>query len=361
MAKALYVHIPFCAHICRYCDFSKVLYRKEWALSYLQKLFEELDSYGIASASTIYVGGGTPTALEDDDFEALLRKLSPLLEEGGEFTVEGNPENLSENKLRLMRRYGVNRLSLGAQSSHKDRLASLGRLHDFPMVEEAVRKAKEAGFRRISVDLIYGLSNESMKELDEDIDALFSLDVEHLSTYCLSVPQGTAFFNQGIREMEEGEAADQYERILKRFRKAGYERYEVSNFARGKGYSRHNLSYWRDKEYYGIGLGASGYLDGIRYTNTRNLQEYLQGKTRSEEEKITPEEDKKYFFLTNLRLAEGFSLSAYEARFGASFLEEYKEASAKLCAQGLLKIQDGRVVPTDRGILLLDRVLLELF
>lgn len=359
--RSLYVHVPFCAHLCAYCDFAKVLYEPAWALSYLGELKKEIASFRPEALDTIYIGGGTPSVLPVEEIADLLAFLSPLLAPGGEFSFEANPENFTREKAEILRRYGVNRLSFGVQSSNPTLLRLMGRHHTFAQAQEAVKIAREAGFDNLSCDLIYGLPGESLAILRNDIAALLSFRSEHLSTYCLSVNPGTSFFNEGIQEMDQALAADQYELILASLRKAGYDRYEVSNFAKDGHISRHNLAYWKDEPYYGAGLGAAGYIDSLRYSNTRNLSAYLKGIRHVEEEAVSVEEDKKYFFLTNLRLEEGFAFADYEKRFKSDFRLEYSKPRQELISQGLLKEDGARVYPTDQGILLLDRILLALY
>jgi oxygen-independent coproporphyrinogen-3 oxidase len=359
--RALYVHIPFCEHLCAYCDFAKVLYRPDWAFSYVEELKKEFAASGIGLVDTLYIGGGTPSVLTPSLLADLLAFLAPHLAPGGEFTVEGNPENLDEEKLVLLRSYGVNRLSLGVESASARLLALMGRHHSFAEAESVVVTAKRLGFPRINCDLIYGLPKETPSELEADIAALLKLKVGHLSTYCLTIHPGTAFFNEGYKEMGQDEAADSYELILRRLRAEGYDRYEVSNFARPGEESRHNLVYWHDEPYYGLGLGASGYVDGVHYDNTRSLRLYLQGKWRASEEKETPKDALEYYFLTNLRLEKGFSLGAFQEKFGFSFLQKYAAPVAALQSRGLLEVTPERVAPTDQGILLLDEILLALY
>jgi oxygen-independent coproporphyrinogen-3 oxidase len=360
-AKALYVHLPFCAHLCAYCDFPKVLYKERWAFSYVEELEKEARSYGPILAKSLYFGGGTPSVLPLPLLEKLLSFYSPLLTKGGEFTVECNPETINEEKLALFAAYGVNRLSFGVESASPRLLALMGRKHTFLEAKKAITLAKKLGFHNINADLIYALPGESLEELQNDIAALLSLEVDHLSTYCLSVNPGTLFYNKGYKEMEEGLAAEQYERILHELRKAGYDRYEVSNFCRNGKKSAHNLAYWKDEEYYGFGMGASGYLKGVRYDNTRNLQAYLAGKWREKEEKVDPQSALEYFFLTTLRLEEGFLLKDFADRFGYSFLKEYEKEVEKLQKEGLVELSSTSFRATDRGILLLDRILLTLY
>lgn len=361
MIPSLYVHIPFCEHLCAYCDFPKVLFAPKWAFSYLDSLEKEAASYPLTSYRTIYIGGGTPTALPDALFERLLAFLSPHLAKGGEFTCEANPENLSDAKLALLLKYGVNRLSLGIESSLPKFLLLMGRHHSFEDAKNAIERAKKAGFTNLNADLIYGLPGEALTDVKADCQAFLSLDIDHLSAYCLSVNPGTLFHNRGYQEMEQGSAADEYNEILHTFRAAGYDRYEVSNFCRNGKQSQHNLTYWHDEEYIGLGMGASGYVNGIRYDNTRNLEAYLAGNWRASEEIVDEKSGLEYYFLTNLRLESGFSLAAFEKKFHFDFLTHYATALAQNESRGLAEVQNGFFKATDQGILLLDRLLLSLY
>lgn len=363
MADSLYVHIPFCSHICGYCDFTKVLYRSEWVFSYVESLNKQLDSLGIKGPlKTIYVGGGTPSTLPNDLLKNLLEKLYRYLDPNDyEFTVEANPESLDKEKLLIMRNAGVNRLSIGLQSSNEKFLKLMGRHHTFKQGAEIVKLAKEYGFDNITCDLIYGLPSEKEEDVKRDIEALLELELPHLSTYCLSISKGTSWHKDGYKEMDDEEAAIQYELILKELRKAGYKRYEVSNFAKPGYESRHNMTYWKDKEYYAAGLGASGYLNGERFTYTKNLNSYLKGDYEGEREVVSLDEQIEEFFLTNLRLEAGFNIEDFNKRFSFDFKEKYKEELDKLVKDELLVLDYSNVRPTDKGILLLDRVLLALF
>ncbi len=363
MAESLYVHIPFCSHICGYCDFTKVLYRSEWVFSYVESLTKQLDSLNIKTPlKTVYVGGGTPSSLPNDLLRNLLEKLFKYLDPRDyEFTLEANPESLDKEKLLIMKEAGVNRLSIGLQSSSEKFLKLMGRHHTFEQGVEAIKLAKECGFKNITCDLIYGLPFEKEEDVKKDVKALLELDLPHLSTYCLSVSKGTSWHKDGYKEMDDEDAAIQYELILKEFRKAGYKRYEVSNFAKPGYESRHNMTYWKDNEYYAAGLGASGYLNGERFTFTKNLNSYLKGDYESEREVVSMDEEIEEFFLTNLRLEEGFMIDDFNKRFSLDFKEKYKEELDKLIKDELLMLDDSYVRPTDKGILLLDRILLTLF
>ncbi|MBP5091868.1 MAG: radical SAM family heme chaperone HemW [Bacilli bacterium] len=360
-ARSLYVHIPFCRSICGYCDFTKLLYREEFSFAYIQELKKEILSKNLGPMDTIYVGGGTPSALSLDELQELFSLLARYVKDDTEFTVEANPESFDLEKAKLFASFGVNRLSFGLESAREDALRMMGREHSLGDLQNALNIARGVGISNLNVDLIYALPGEKMGELKEDIDALLSLGVPHLSTYSLTVGKGSIFAKKGMKETEQDEQAEQYELILASFRKEGYIRYEVSNFAKAGFESRHNKTYWKDEEYAGVGLGASGYEEGIRYTNTKSLAKYLAGKHRDIIEKDDEEDALKYYFLTNLRLAEGFSLSDFEHRFGFSFLTRYEKTLSSLSKRGLLRCEGGRVFPTDQGVLLLDQILLSLF
>jgi len=360
--RALYIHIPFCDSICGYCDFCKLIYNEHFAHSYLEHLFAELDSFHIESVDTIYIGGGTPTSLSDPLFEKLLKKVSDYLAPEGEFTVEGNPENISKNKILMMARFGVNRVSIGMESSSPRLLDLMGRKHSFEKVRTAVETCRKNGILNINLDLMYALPDETNDELDADLETILSLDPSHISTYSLILEDNSLFKKRGIKEASDDIQADQYERILSKLRDAGYERYEVSNFAKDGFRSRHNLVYWHDEEYFGAGLGAAGYIDGIRYTNTRSFSQYIKNQDkRLASERVEGEDAIRYFLLTNLRLAEGFEISRFDRLFQINFAERYENVLPRLTKEGLIRIEGGRVKPTDKGILLLDRVLLDLY
>ncbi len=360
-SDALYVHIPFCAHLCHYCDFTKRVYDAPTASLYVDRLIQEISDYDVGQVTTIYLGGGTPTVLDDTQLERVLAALAPHLKENGEFTVEANVENVTLQKLRLMRTYGVNRLSIGVQTFDDAMLVTLNRFHRGEDAKEAVRLAQHEGFDRISIDLMYGLPGMTLEHVRRDLDAVLSLQVGHVSCYALSVVPGTIFFRRKIPEATQENSRDQYDLILKTLRDAGYQRYEVSNFARKGQTSRHNRVYWDDREYYGVGLGASGFLNGIRYTNTSKMSDYLQGKIVLESETVTRDIDENDFLMLKLRLEEGFLLNEFAARFQTSFLDKYKLEVETLVKRGLLRTDAQSVACTDDGLMLLDTVLLKLF
>jgi oxygen-independent coproporphyrinogen-3 oxidase len=337
-----------------------MLYDEKMAFEYLDALFLEIDLYKIDSVKTLYIGGGTPTALPPSLLEKLLKKVRPFLDQDGEFTVEINVENATDEKLAILKNNGINRLSIGVESTSDRILRLLNRRHTFKQAQELVRKAKAMGFVSINVDLIYGLPTQTKKHLIDDLNNLLALDPEHLSVYSLTVHPGTVFYLNGIKEQDEDQSRDHYDLILKTLRKAGYRRYEVSNFAKPGHESRHNLTYWRNEEYYGVGLGAAGYVDNVRYENTRSLTAYLKHTFRLNEEKVDTREKEKYFWILNLRLEEGFLISDYYREFGEKALERHMRTIEEAICDGLMIKTNDRIRLTDGGLMLLDRLLVKL-
>ena len=358
--KSLYIHIPFCQHVCSYCDFTKLFYNQKYELPYLEALEKEIKTKVTNKISTLYFGGGTPTALSDEGFERILTFAKHYLNSDYEFTVEANVENLTESKLDIMKRCGVNRLSIGVQSTCNALLKEIGRHHTFEEAQEIIKLAKSKGFSNINIDLIYGFKNETLIDLKHDLEEFIRLDIDHISIYSLIVEKGSILYNKHYEEQNEDDSRKFYDFIVSFLRKHGYERYEISNFARNEKYSRHNLTYWHNEEYYGCGLGASGYENGVRYTNTKSLPEYLKGNFISSFEKVGEKELKQYFLITNLRLEKGFLKSDYEQIFGKTFEEEYSEKIFNFDLQKYFDFSSDRIRLTDEGLILMDFILLKL-
>lgn len=337
-----------------------MLYQEGWADCYLDRLFVELDGYAISKVGTIYVGGGTPTALNERQLERLLAKVSPYLASGGEFTVEANVENGSATKLDIMKNNGVNRLSLGIQSFDARLLRHMNRRHDEAMTANVVAMARKRGFSNINGDLIYDLPGQTDNMLLDDIKKMVSLGLPHIATYSLGVHPHTVYGLKAVKEASDAASRRHYDVILKELRHAGYVRYEVSNFAKPGFEGRHNQAYWNNEHYYGVGLGASGYLPGMRYANTRNLSAYFEGKAIAEREPIGPSDEETYYLMLKLRLEKGFAALDFKTRFGYAFDEKYQTAIADLKARGLLTSDGYRWYATDEGLMLLDRLVVTL-
>lgn len=358
---SLYIHVPFCEHLCDYCDFPKLQYFRTFAKKYLTALKTELDSYHIDHRlKTIYVGGGTPTSLDDDLFEQLLEIISPYVEGVNEYTFEANPESLSEKKLALMKQHRVNRISIGVESTDDKVLASINRHHTFSDVKTAISKARKIGFDNLNVDLIIGLPHVSETIFRKDLDNILALGVDHISLYSLTVHPHTVFSLKGIKEPKEDFARKLYDIAEEVLLMNGYIHYEVSNWAKPEKESIHNFTYWKDEQYYGIGYGASGYVGDTRYVNTRNLEKYLSGQFIEESEIVDLKDDKTYFIMLNLRTNQGIDLDDYQNRFNEDILETKKEEIESFIKDGLLKNENNRLIATYNGMMILDQIILEL-
>ena len=359
--KALYIHIPFCERLCDYCDFTKLQYFRSFAEPYIKTLKKEIESYQISQElDTIYIGGGTPTCLEDDLFEELLSFLFAYTKGVKEYTVECNPESLSQNKLAIMKRYGVNRLSIGVESTNDMILKSINRNHTYEDVQKAILNARKMGFDNINVDLILGLPNVTKSLLKKDIVNILSLNVEHISCYSLTVHENTVFAINGISEPDGDFARDLYDLVNKELENNGYIHYEVSNWSKPGRFSQHNMTYWKDEQYYGVGLGASGYVNKCRYTNTKSINAYLEGKFIQTSEEISLSEDEEYYIMLNMRTINGISYKDYYEKFNKDFLHARGRAIDYLVTEKLITKDEIGIKPTYEGMMVLDSVVLKL-
>lgn len=358
---ACYVHIPFCRSICPYCDFPKVYYRSDWADSYLDRLLLELSDCPHSEFKTLYFGGGTPTALPLDGLVKALKAFSLRLTPGGEFSVEGNPESFTPELCQALSESGVNRVSIGAQSSDGKLLATLGRTHRFSDVEQAVDNLLSAGINNINLDLIYAAPGEGVDEARRDAESFALLPITHLSAYSLILEQGTCYSARGIKEASQDEQAEQFLAIRDALEAGGFRQYEVSSFERGGHECAHNKEYWMGRHYLGFGMGASGFLPNGHYRNTRSLSRYLRLGPCPQFEQESEQDRIEEYLLTNLRLLEGFELSEFESLFGNKALQSLLAKANKPISEGILKEESGRLFPTKDGILLLDSALVDLF
>ena len=361
-----YVHIPFCTQICYYCDFSKVFIKNQPVDAYLEHLIQETRSYEIGKLRTLYIGGGTPTALSAQQLAYLLTELPKVMDLSGveEFTIEANPGDLDPDKIAVLKDSQVNRVSLGVQTFDNKMLKKIGRSHQEQDIYDNIRHLKQAGFDNISIDLIYALPGQTMDQVKENVAKAIDLDIPHMSLYSLILENHTVFMNRMRRGKlplpKEELEAEMFEYIIEELEKAGFEHYEISNFSKPGFESRHNLVYWDNAEYYGLGAGASGYVDGIRYKNHGPIRHYLEaveaGKARITEEHLTLEEKMEEELFLGLRKKTGVSKARFEEKFGISFDQRYGEVVASLTEQGLLVPDDKQVRMTKRGLFLGDTV-----
>ncbi|HEL1200823.1 TPA: oxygen-independent coproporphyrinogen III oxidase [Streptococcus equi subsp. zooepidemicus] len=361
-----YVHIPFCTQICYYCDFSKVFIKNQPVDAYLEALIKEFESYQISSLKTLYIGGGTPTAITAKQLDYLLSHLQQhlQLDQLEEFTIEANPGDLTEDKIAVLGQSAVNRISLGVQTFNDKQLKQIGRSHTEAQIYTTIASLKEAGFQNMSIDLIYALPGQTIQQVKENVAKALSLDIPHLSLYSLILEHHTVFMNKMRRGKlqlpTEDLEAEMFEYIISEMEANGFEHYEISNFTKPGFESRHNLMYWNNDEYFGCGAGASGYLNGIRYRNRVPIQHYLkavaEGNARLSEEPLTKEEMMEEELFLGLRKKSGVSVSRFQEKFGLSFESRYGPVVRELQAQGLLVKDKDFVRMTKKGLFLGDSV-----
>ena len=361
-----YVHIPFCTQICYYCDFSKVFIKNQPVDSYLEHLLQEFHSYDIQKLRTLYIGGGTPTALSAPQLEVLLDGLTKNLDLSvlEELTIEANPGDLDKDKIAVLKNSAVNRVSLGVQTFDDKMLKKIGRSHLEKDIYENIDRLKSAGFDNISIDLIYALPGQTMEQVKDNVAKAIALEIPHMSLYSLILENHTVFMNRMRRGKlplpKEELEAEMFEYIIEELEKAGFEHYEISNFSKPGFESRHNLVYWDNAEYYGLGAGASGYVDGIRYKNHGPIRHYLEaveaGKARITEEHLTLEEKMEEELFLGLRKKTGVSKKRFEEKFSVNFDQQYGPVVEELTQQGLLVPDDKQVRMTKRGLFLGDTV-----
>ena len=361
-----YVHISFCTQICYYCDFSKVFIKNQPVDSYLEHLIEEYDSYDIKKLRTLYIGGGTPTALSAPQLAFLLEKLTDKLDLSylEELTIEANPGDLDQEKIAVLKDSPVNRVSLGVQTFNDRMLKQIGRSHLEKDIYENIANLKKAGFDNISIDLIYALPKQTMEDVKTNVAKAIALDIPHMSLYSLILENHTVFMNRMRRGKlplpKEDLEAEMFDYIIAELEKAGFEHYEISNFSKPGFESRHNLMYWDNAEYYGIGAGASGYVDGIRYKNHGPIRHYLHaveaGNARVQEEVLTLHEKMEEEMFLGLRKKSGVSKKRFEEKFGLSFEDQYGAVVSELTEQGLLVPDKDIVRMTKKGLFLGDTV-----
>jgi len=355
--RAVYIHIPFCTNKCHYCDFNSVVLQGQPVMDYLQALEREM-AYTVErlppqTIDTIYVGGGTPTVLTPEQMAHFLRSVRAWFPDQAvnlEFSMEANPGTVDEEKLAAMKEGGVNRISFGVQSFDNRLLHDIGRIHDTSDVYRSLEAARKAGFTNLSIDLMFGLPNQTLEQLDHTLSAALALDLPHYSIYSLKVEENTLFYKLYQRDElplpDEDTELEMYRLIMDRLQAAGYEQYEISNFARPGFESRHNMTYWRNEPYYGIGAGAHGYAARLRHMNIRGVQPYIRacqtGLPRAEEHPVSEQEAMEDFMMVGLRMLRGVSNEDFRRQFAVSMEEAFGQTLSRLLTQGLLeRTEDG--------------------
>ncbi|WP_280768518.1 radical SAM family heme chaperone HemW [Salipaludibacillus daqingensis] len=368
MPKSLYVHVPFCEQICHYCDFNKFFLKNQPIDEYLELCASEMEKTVHSfptdeGISTIYIGGGTPTSISTHQLQYLLAKVKQhfFLAENVEFTVEVNPGSADEEKMAMLYEMGVNRLSIGAQTFDENLLKAINRDHEAKDVEKTVELARRVGINNLSIDMMFGLPRQTMSQWKSSLEIVCQMPIQHISAYSLKVEEKTVFYQllrKGKLPMPGQETeAEMYEYMLEKLNENGFHHYEISNFAKEGRQSLHNLTYWNNEEYYGIGAGAHSYMDGVRRANHGPLPKYMNALKNNElpyfEEHVVPTMEKmeEQMFM-GLRKRNGVSIQEFQKKFGKDVYEVFPQVIEKLKKNLLLEEDKGRVKLTNKGLLL---------
>ncbi len=369
-AAGLYIHVPFCRRKCLYCDFCSYPDRDRATVQcYVDRLCRELADRSAALSGreidTVYFGGGTPTLLTPAHASRILETVHAhyAITPDAEITTECNPATADERKLAELRSLGINRLSIGMQSAHNGELRALGRIHTFAQTEETVRAARAAGFDNLSLDIMYGIPTQTRQSFARTLEAVLALEPEHISAYSLILEEGTPFWDarDGLDLPDEDAVCDMTADALSVLRGAGYERYEISNFARTGYKSRHNLHYWNLDDYLGVGIAAHSLVGRTRLQNRPDLDAYLGGEEVAEQEETLDDGTlRDEYVMLRLRLADGVDKRELCTRFGASFDALYGEQVKKFVRMGLMADTPKSAAFTDEGFMVSNAVLAEM-
>lgn len=365
---SLYIHIPFCKQRCFYCDFptfaGKERFREEYVEALIKEIEDKCSNYLI---KTIFIGGGTPSYLEEKELEKLLIAVSKLnLSDELEYSMECNPGTVNEDKLKTMKKYGINRISFGLQSCNDQLLKKIGRIHTFKEFLENYNLARKVGFNNINVDLMYGLPNLTIQDWKNTLEKICELKPEHISAYSLIIEEGTAFYKLYEKDKLELPSEDD-ERVMDKLTKNilranGYHQYEISNFAFDGEECEHNKVYWSLGEYIGVGSASSSYIDGYRLVNTSNINDYIEKISNN----ISPvidkyensiEDEMEEFVFMGLRMVSGIDLLKFKKRFGVDINSIYKEVIEKNIKDGLLGVEENKMFLTAKGMELSNSVM----
>lgn len=361
---SLYIHIPFCEQKCFYCDFPSFSRMDNLRMDYIKALCKEIkifkEKYAEYVIDTIFIGGGTPSVLQASELEIVLKEINTLnVSKNVEFSMECNPGNLTEEKLRIMRKNGVNRISMGLQAKQNTLLKALGRIHDYDTFKENFILAKNNGFTNINVDLMFGLPNQKISDWKESLEEIISLNPSHISAYSLIIEEGTAFYKLYEADKlvlpSEEEEREMYHLTKTILEKAGFKQYEISNYAKEGFECKHNLAYWNMDNWIGLGSASASYVDGVRSKNISNVKEYINsmieyGEAIEENFNNTKNDDMEEFMFMGLRKINGISEKEFKDRFKVDIDEIYSHVFKKYEKEELLKRKDGLIYLTAKGI-----------
>ena len=360
----LYLHMPFCVRKCAYCDFLSFPTDQETQNLYTRRLREDIDAmgkkYGDIPVDTIFIGGGTPSVPDSALIVGIMEHVRKAFHvaEGAEISMEANPGTVTREKLTDYRRAGINRLSFGLQSANDRELKLLGRIHTWAEFQESFHLARECGFTNINIDLMSALPGQTRESWKDTLKRVTDLNPEHISAYSLIIEDGTPFgekygSEEGRKLLPDEDSEREMYHETKRFlRDCGYERYEISNYAKPGRACRHNIGYWTGLPYLGLGLGASSYMDGCRFAVNSDMKQYLEEKPGmfTDVEKLTKKDMEEEFFYVGLRMTAGVSLPEFERRFGVSAKDVYPGLMEMFVEEKAAVFQGDRFVLTDYGL-----------
>lgn len=356
--KSLYIHIPFCNRICTYCDFTKVLINNQPVDDYIEALIKEMKTLEHQDFETVYVGGGTPTALSERQLEHLLSFITENFTVSGEYTFEANPDEVTTAKLDLLKQYGVNRVSLGVQSFNDEILKVLNRSHDFDDIFRSIDHLEKIGLTNYSMDLMYNLPGETFDDIDTSLKYVEELRPKHISWYSLIIEPHTVFYNEirkgRMKIDDDNKEAEKYIQVMDGLQKLGYPQYEISNFAVKDYESAHNKTYWHNDNYYGVGAGAHGYINNERYYNVKPVPHYIKAVNENDSAvketiRLSETEMIEEEMFLGLRMTEGVSKERFREKYGVGLDEYYKEELDSLKGKRWIKDDGSSIALTSSG------------
>lgn len=359
----IYIHIPFCKQKCYYCDFISFANKNQKQEQYINAIKKEIDTYEFEkyNVTTIYIGGGTPSYIESKYIVELIEKLKSKLTNNEtkfdkiEITIEVNPGTVTKQKLQDFKFCGINRLSIGLQTTNNNLLKQIGRIHTYEEFLETYNRAKEVGFENINVDLMLGLPNQTIKDLKDSLEKVIRLGATHISVYSLIVEEGTVIsklLDKGKIELPSEETErEMYWYVKNILELNGYQHYEISNFAKENKYSKHNMNCWKQKEYIGLGVAAHSYLNDTRFSNGNNIEDYINNVENKEIEEVQTLEDKQNeFMLLGLRMLNGVDIASFKQKFGQNPIYLYRDRLNELVEDGLVVIDLNHIKLTNKGL-----------
>ncbi|MCR4455842.1 radical SAM family heme chaperone HemW [Aeromonas salmonicida] len=359
--QSAYIHIPFCVRICTYCDFNKYFIDKQPVDEYLDALILEMErrtQNANTKLKTMYVGGGTPTALNIEQLNKLLTAINRIFTIEGEFSFEANPDELTFEKVKLLKAFGVNRISMGVQTFKPELLEILGRTHKTEDIYDAVRNARDVGIESISLDLMYHLPQQTLEDFEKSLNLAMEMDIDHISSYGLILEPKTQFYNMyrkgHLKLPNEDLGAEMYQTLMHKIEDSRFHQYEISNFAIDGHESEHNKVYWKNEEYYGFGAGASGYTNGVRYTNVNPVNHYIKAITNQEdpiltETRPTTNEQMEEEMFLGLRLNCGVNKNKFNEKFNTTIDQIFGQTIISLKNRKLIEETQDYIYLTERG------------